>query len=118
MIDRIHFWLYHQFDVGMRMTKNIIDIEENDGMEEQKTKDQHFDRIFAKMKKEITKKRNKWKSDHIQCDKYTMKVQNIERVTMINDENDEYTFIDSIFEELQQEETPLAVLDSFRRYNS
>ena len=118
LLDRIHFWLHHQFDVGMRIEQIKQNHNSNDDFEhdeEGKTSDACFDHEFAKIKREINHKRKKYKlddSDTHQVNKYTMQIHTKPYETKFDD--DEHTFIDSIFQQLPKEGVPLQVIESLQ----
>ena len=118
LIDRIHFWLYHQFDVGIRVKRSIMD--EEDGKEVdfiENEYDGYYDGTFAKMRREVVKRRNKWKMNHTnaqsvdQCKKYTMFVENGQFMNKYL--NEEMTYIDSLFEELKKRRITMQTIEVF-----
>ena len=123
LLDRLHFWLYHQFDVGMRISRSIIHQNEDadDFIDDEDTKNKYYDHAFARMRREIARKRNKWRMNHsipnqndIQCSKYTMPVESGE--FKIDFAQNETTYIDSIFEELENLKIPTDTMTTFRNF--
>ena len=116
LLDRTHFWLYHQFDVGMRIEKSVLNQKENDFTVDldEKAQNANLDHKFAKMKIEIMQRRNKYskkKQNAEQIDKYTMQVHKPDYMTKSGDIRD--TFIDSICQQLQQEQIDTNTIASF-----
>ena len=118
LLDRIHFWLHHQFDVGMRIEKSIRNNGSNhDDFDDKKMQNANVDSIFARIKTEINHRRNKWKLKHSnsdQVEKYTLQVYKTEYGAKSG--NMGHTFIDSILEQLQQEGIDGNITDSFRLF--
>ena len=120
LIDRIHFWLFHQFEVGMRIQRNItIHDEKQEILGDDEEKDMYLDHKFAKLKQEINKRRDKWKSGESGqpiLDKYTLHIHSKD-ITKKN-ASDEHTFIGSILNQLQEEIHSPNIISAFRAFIS
>ena len=123
LLNRMHFWLYHQFDVGIRMERSIIDQKENDVddlIDDEDKRNQYFDHEFAKMKIEIYRRRDKWKKSdskstaNTQCQKYVIQVESGEFNRVYGDGKE--TYIDALFEEFQQLEIPIEATAKCRKF--
>ena len=112
LIEIIHFWLYHLYDVGMRVKRN-------DGFDDEMKGDNgYFDHEFARLKKCIIGKRElNMQDEHqiIQNNKYTMKINtNIDNLQ--RDTDQEKPFMDMFRDSLNYERVSLNAIDSFTQY--
>ena len=119
LIYRIHFWLYHQFDVGMRVQTNVID-EKDDGETEEKPN--NFEAEFSTMKRKVFSKRDEWKKRELESrqtnriDKYTLKVD--ENVLSTDFIDADKTYLDSMYLQLENEGIPIDTIASFFKFLS
>ena len=115
LIDRIHFWLYHQFDVGMRVKRSYIDLDDNKNGDV--THDDFIYDEFAEMRKKIVERRDKWKMQHSssnsneQCKKYKLPIE-----TAYSHGDRETTYMDSLFEELKRSNISTMITTLFRKF--
>ena len=117
LLDRIHFWLHHQFDVGMRVQMDIMRYKDDGDYFTDNTQVAEADREFEKMKQEIILKRDEYKMEQskgYQHDKYTLHVQ--KREYRAENGDDGQTFIDSILQQLQQEKIAVKTIESFTSF--
>ena len=117
LIDRIHFWLYHQFDVGMRIERSCMEQKMDDDYADNGDESKYFDQEFAKMKREITHRRDKWNSESNnigQSGKYMMEIKNQANVT--TDEDGDQTFMDRIYDLLKEEQISEDIINVVRKY--
>ena len=120
LIDAIHFWLYHQFDVGMRVeihqTDEKGDTDFINADEDKQT--EYIDSEFARMKRKIFQQRDKWKTKQSnqsnRVEKYTMKVD--DNIVFNDFDGDDNTYIDSICKHLREEGISRSTIQSFEKY--
>ena len=93
LVANIHFWFYHQFDVGMRVKRNTLDDIKNDDICHQK----HFDREFARIKKEVIARRNTLDVRSNNSNKYTIQTDN----NISKMEHKDEPFTDTFFKSLR-----------------
>ena len=114
LLDRIHFWLHHQFDIGMRIEKDVINQNQNDEfMVDEKAESANFDRHFAKLRTAVNQRRNKWKlqdSGTHQTEKYTLQFDKESYGSEFG--GIQHTFIDAILQQMKQEKIELDIIES------
>ena len=108
LVDIIHYWLYHQYDVGMRIKSSIFDGNfkhdaYNDGG--------FFDASFAAMQQEILKKKGS-----LNTNRFNQKGQTNKFKLQVNENSISHTFtdekllIDVFVQNLKQEEVPFILI--------
>ena len=116
LVDIIHFWLYHQYDVGMRIKNSAYD--DNKDNEIQNHEDGYFDAAFAKMQKEIITRRDKLKSTRFNQNndgnKYTMHVNDNTRKSNNNDK--EQPFMEIFSMHLREEHISVDIIDELLNF--
>ena len=107
LIDIIHFWLYHQYDVGMRIQHDVFNNSKSS------TDERYYDVIFAKIQKEIMTKRGSMHTDrfnqHGENNKYIMHINN-KRV------DHEQLLMDTLFTELKEQQISNDNIAIFARF--
>lgn len=78
-MDQIHCYLYHLYDIGYRIKRDEIKIDDHD-QKEVEDKPNTFDIKFSKMKHIINKKRNKLQK----LDGYDFKRQHTNKFSLSN----------------------------------
>ena len=113
LLNNIHFWLYHQYDVGMRVKK---DDHTDDDI---KSEDEYFDHAFARIKKSINQKiksSSTYNEDEIvQSNRYNMQIES----NTNNHQRRNYTekpFLDMFMDDLKEEHILQLVIDHFATY--
>ena len=96
LFDRFHHFIYHLFDIGIRISKNEIK-----NINEQKTESnsKYIDYVFEKQQKIIKNKKSKYKINrfNVNNNKYILNVQNNNNNTNINEE----TMIDLLVKQVK-----------------
>ena len=117
LLDNIHFWFNHQFDVGMRIKKEILDLKNNEDEDDEiENKDQFFDHTFYRMKMEIKKKRqtSKFKRfDNSNNNKYNI---HFEDPIATNNANHEILRMDTIYQSLNKDKIEQRLIDEFTEF--
>ena len=124
LIDRIHFWLHHQFDVGMRMESEFVNERKDneDLIEDDSNQNEYFDQEFAKLRKEITRRRDKWRINDSELNasnvsnKYTMHVEDGQFEKDYGDNQTTYT--DSLLHTLKEEGISKEVMTKISKFLS
>eukprot|EP01084_Bolivina_argentea_P254138 427146_1 len=114
-LDALHFHLFHCFDVGIRVKKGKTEEDEKQD-EKEGEKSEYFDSAFARLNKMILERQHITK----EFDRFSLKKNNKFNIQaedeQIQDENDDDTFLDSIYIYLQNDnnsENDLKKLNAF-----
>ena len=100
LFDNIHQWLHHLFDTGMRIKKK--DLNMNDIANEQ---DEYIDNIFSQMMQVIDTNKDKCNVGNIDV-RFGSDGNQKFKLNVDKDETKEGTFIDLLFNHLQQSNIP------------
>ena len=119
LLDIIHFWLYHQYDSGMRVKRSIFENDEKQTYDIKYSSDhQHFDAVFAKLQKEIMNKRQSSKtnrySQNIDSAKYKLHVA--DNTYPVKDEDTDKPLLDTVNEELKDDQIPSDIIVKFTEF--
>ena len=114
LLNTIHYWLYHQFDIGMRVNGNVLNNECNDPFDEYKHRDGYFDKKLARIRQCIKQRRissNFNGNRSRQTEKYALKIDKMKNFHSVDDEE---TFIDAFFAQLNDEGIPTTALNALK----
>ena len=113
-IETVHFWLYHQFDVGTRVIRDIEDYKDN--QDEKVDGIGRFDAAFERMRTQILKKRQN--SEQIRNNKYKLEINQADtKTSQIAGHSDaEISALDSFIQHLRQEAVGSNVINLFVQF--
>ena len=115
----VHFYLYHLFETGCRSHITDDESKEEEEEEEEETADKYYDRQFAKMARQIrsTKGRTERFDRISDGNKFSLNVDNNDNKSSNDIKNDdESTYMDHIYETLEESSINKEIIDRLRSY--
>ena len=108
LLDTAHHWLYHQFDIGMRIRRDVLC-----SFDEKEDEDDTSDAKFAKIRhhiKQIRKSSNLKRHRNLNS-KYNLKIN---KTKAFQNDHSNTTFIEELSQQLQDEEIPTTAVNAFK----
>ena len=116
LLDTFHFWLYHQFDAGIRVKQRVKADNKENQLEDHKSIDPYFDHEFARIRRHIKNKRDTLamrRFENNETNKYTIKVNT---AGFNLDEKKEKTFFDTLKQHLRDDGIAMNIVNAFNDF--